>query len=69
MDNDINKQANLFLDAAEAKMGIEMLKEIIPGMVGINKTVYEEMKKQGFNDMQAFQFSCQYTIATMCGGQ
>ncbi|MGX7745817.1 hypothetical protein [Rhodopseudomonas parapalustris] len=68
MNDDILKQAENCLNVSAAKQGAEMLKDFIPTIVSINKSVYDEMIKQGFAKRQAFEFSCQYTFKTIFNG-
>lgn len=61
-DNNILKQAENCLNVSEIKNSVRELKEFVPSIVEINKMVYTEMLKQGFNKQQAFKFSCEYTL-------
>ncbi|EQB4336201.1 hypothetical protein ACYJ2V_000106 [Clostridium botulinum] len=52
----------------EVKSATTELKEFIPSLVELNKTVYTEMLNQGFDEQQAFKFSCEYTLKTVFQG-
>lgn len=65
MENNILKQAENCVNVASLKQAVEQLKDYVPSIVDINKAVYDEMLKQGFDRQQAFKFSCQYTIASV----
>lgn len=69
MDNNILRQAEHSLNVNEFKCVTKELKEFIPSVVEINKTVYDEMLKQGFNKQQAFKFSCEYILKTIFQGK
>lgn len=60
--HNILKQAEQYVNVGAAKIALEQMKDYVPVIVGMNKSVFEEMKKQGFNDEQAFKFSSQYTL-------
>ncbi len=62
MKDNILNQAEHFVNLSEAKIAIEKMKDFIPTIVDINKSVYDEMKKKGFTADQAFKFSCDYTL-------
>ncbi|WP_286910741.1 hypothetical protein [Clostridium sp. UBA1652] len=68
MNDDILRKVENHLNVTEVKQGAEMLKEYVPSIVSMNKDMYEEMKKQGFTDEQAFKFSCQYTLKMVFQG-
>lgn len=65
-DNDflkdfMNQAANSAALGA-AKLGIENAKEFLPLVADFTKSMYDEMKKKGFTDQQAFQFSSEFTM-------
>lgn len=45
-----------------AKLGVENAKEFLPLVADFTRSMYEEMKKKGFTDQQAFQFSSEYVM-------
>ncbi|RXI57248.1 hypothetical protein DP122_00250 [Clostridium tetani] len=69
MDNNILRQAEHSLNVNEVKRATIEIKEFIPSIVEMNKSVYDEMLKQGFNEQQAFKFSCEYTLKTIFQGK
>lgn len=69
MDNNILRQAEHSLNVNEVKRATIEIKEFIPSIVEMNKSVYDEMLKQGFNEQQAFKFSCEYTLKTIFQGR
>lgn len=66
--DDILKQAKNVMDIANAKKGLNMMKDILPIIADLNKATYDEMKKKGFTDEQAFNFSCMFTMQTILKG-
>ena len=68
-DNNILKQAKNYINEVAAKNAFEEIKVLVPMMVDTNKNVYDEMKKKGFTNEQAFSFSCQYTLKIMFNQQ
>lgn len=66
--NNILNQMEDYMMIGEAKRATKNVLEMIPDVAVINKTVYSEMRKQGFDDSQAFKFACDYTLKLMFNG-
>lgn len=65
MEDNILRHAENCLNAFQAKQAIKMMKEFIPTIVNMNKAIYDEMLKQGFNEQQAFKFSSEFTLKSI----
>lgn len=63
--NNILNQVNDSMQLGEFKRETEKLIESFSSIASINKNMYEEMLKQGFNEQQAFRFACDYTLKLM----
>jgi len=66
--NNILNQVNNSMQLGEFKREIEKLIDSFSSVVSINKSMYDEMKKQGFTDAQAYKFACDYTLKLMFNG-
>lgn len=63
--NNILKQVEDSIMTGETKRDFKNILEIMPEIVGLNKFVYDEMIKRGFNKQQAFKFSCDYILSML----
>jgi hypothetical protein len=72
-DNDIFKdflnQAQHSAQMGAAKMAVEQFKEIVPIMVTVMKTLYDELIEKGFTKQQAFQFTKEYSLKSFIQNQ
>lgn len=69
MDSDILSQVKHHLDVNDVGNAVEQINGFIPSIITLNRIVYEEMLKQGFNEKQAFKFSCEFTLKAIYQGQ
>ncbi|SHJ14391.1 hypothetical protein [Clostridium magnum] len=60
---DVNKQAEQAVKVAEFKEAIRCMVDYLPEIAKFSLQVYEEYRKVGFNDTQAFNFTKDYIIA------
>ncbi|AWK52227.1 hypothetical protein DIC82_15010 [Clostridium beijerinckii] len=60
--NNILNQVQNAINIGELKRETQNLVEMFSSIVQINKNMYDEMKKQGFNEEQSFKFACEYTL-------
>jgi hypothetical protein len=58
----ILNQVNNLMKNNELKLEIQNLIDTFSMVVQLNKAMYDEMIKQGFNEQQAFKFSCDYVL-------
>lgn len=70
MDNkkDILNQVNNVMNIGELKRETKNLIETFSSIAEINKTMYDEMINQGFNEQQAFKFATDYTLRLLFNG-
>lgn len=62
-ENNILNQVQNVMNIGEVKRETQNLIESFSSIVQINRTMYDEMLKQGFNEQQAFKFSSDYTLS------
>ena len=60
--NYILNQVQNIMNVGEIKRETQNLIESFSSIVQINKSMYDEMLVQGFNEQQAFKFACDYTL-------
>jgi hypothetical protein len=63
-DDFINGIIKETIETAEFKQAMAT----IPSMISVVKTMYDEMKKQGFSDVQSYDFSKSYMLMTIANG-
>jgi len=56
--NDAENTLNIFA----IKKSVEQLKDFAPQIAKLTKLFYEEQKKVGFTDAQAFEFAKEYSL-------
>lgn len=62
---DTIKQTENKINISELKRNTINVLESISSVISITKKVYDEMINQGFNEIQAYEFACKYTLE-MC---
>lgn len=62
---DILNQAEKAINFKELKDSMSEFKEVVSYIVSLNKMIYKEMIKQGFDKEQAFEFSCSYIFSIL----
>lgn len=66
--NHILNQVNNVMNVGELRRETKNLIESFSSIVEINKAIYDEMIKQGFNEQQAFKFATDYTLKLVFNG-
>lgn len=61
--NDILNQVNNVMNVGQIRRETKNLIETFSSIAEINKAMYDEMLKQGFNEQQAFKFAADYTLS------
>lgn len=66
--NNILNKVNNIMNVGEIRRETQNLIETFSSIAEINKGMYDEMLKQGFNEQQAFKFATDYTLRLVFNG-
>lgn len=67
---DIVSLINCIISDTEKEEAIKDFIKEVPGMVTMHRSIYEEMKKQKYNEEQSFKFASDYILgAILIGAQ
>ncbi|MGG7215262.1 hypothetical protein ACQPUY_16910 [Clostridium nigeriense] len=62
--NDVIRKAEEEIIIKELKRCTSTLLGIMPSAISVLKNVYDEMIENGFNEVQAYEFACKFTMET-----